>query len=415
MTCRRQTTVSTMLFLGNYRKKGCLESGTSLSVTRPIRIATRRDGDGAWRSGDVVRPPGIRPGRSPKASINVFPGQRASPMFRRCFTLVAVFGGSLCLIAPQCRADYDLLAADFNNNVIVRITQSGSQSIFASTGIDAPIGLAVNQTTGNVYVVNNGASPADPLANTISEFSATGNLIQTFGAAQLNSPFGIAINAAGNLFVSTQGNNGTNTTGQIQEFSSTGTFLGTFATLAKNSFPYGTTFDGGGNLYVSSFQNNNVIKFSSAGTILNTITSNLDGPTGLSIGPNGDLFVSNFGKVSPFVDKITEYTPSGSFVQTFAASNMGAGVSGPIGLAFGNTTGDLYVANSFDGTIERFAPNGTDLGILATLPNSGSPYGIAFEPVPEPASLGLMALGMVGAMAYTHRRGRRNAAVVDRT
>ena len=41
------------------------------------------------------------------------------------------------------------------------------------------------------------------------------------------------------------------------------------------------------------------------------------------------------------------------------------GLNGPVGLAI-DPSGNLYVTNTFDGAIEDFAPDGTDLGAFAS-------------------------------------------------
>lgn len=321
-------------------------------------------------------------------------------MFRRLLAPAAIFGGLLCLGVTQTRADYNLLVADYLNDVVLQVTPTGTVTTFASTNLDAPIGLAVNTTTDNVYVSNNGTGAGTE--NTVSEFDKTGAFVRSFGSAQLNAPQGLAIDqATGNVYVA-------NADGTIQEYSSTGAFVKTFASGLKD--PYAVLVSGG-SLYAADYGADTLLKFTLAtGAQVASTTSALDGPDGLTIGANGDLFVSNYSKASKNpLDTITEYNPTTlALVGTFAESDL-SGLSGPIGLAVGNTSNDFYVANYFAGTIEKFSSTGTDLGTLATIDGgSGGPTFIDFLPstvVPEPASVALMGLGIGAMLAYTRRRG----------
>jgi DNA-binding beta-propeller fold protein YncE len=60
----------------------------------------------------------------------------------------------------------------------------------------------------------------------------------------------------------------------------------------------------------------------------------------------------------------------------------------PQGLAF-NSAGDLFVANSGNGTITEITPGGQQTTFASRLSN---PTFLAFQPVPEPSALGLLAV-----------------------
>ncbi len=86
---------------------------------------------------------------------------------------------------------------------------------------------------------------------------------------------------------------------------------------------------------------------------------------GLAFDRNGNLYAANF--VGNTVEK---FAPNGTDLGVFA------NVISPTGLAF-DAAGNLYVAN-FGSTIERFAPNGTPLGAFATF-GLNNPEGLAFD------------------------------------
>ena len=60
----------------------------------------------------------------------------------------------------------DLYVSNFSNSTIVRITPGGAASVFASTGLSSPFGLAFD-ASGNLYAANNGN-------NTIERFTPGG-------------------------------------------------------------------------------------------------------------------------------------------------------------------------------------------------------------------------------------------------
>src|SRR5208282_3233048 len=111
-----------------------------------------------------------------------------------------------------------------------------------------------------------------------------------------------------------------------------------------------------------------------------TFASGVAGPSGLAFNSAGDLFVgvSNIGL-------ITEFTPGG------VQSTFGLAVA-PVGLVF-NSGGNLLYAAWPIGKIIEFTPNGTQSIFASGLNN---PVALAFQPVPEPSALGLLAAGMFG-------------------
>jgi hypothetical protein len=97
----------------------------------------------------------------------------------------------------------------------------------------------------------------------------------------------------------------------------------------------------------------------------------------------GDLFESDTGS-----GNIYEFTPDGTR-STFAS---GLNHPGPYGLAF-NSAGNLFEADSNSGNIYEFTPGGTRSTFASGL---AGPDFLAFEPVPEGSTLGLLAVGALG-------------------
>lgn len=142
---------------------------------------------------------------------------------------------------------------------------------------------------------------------------------------------------------------------------STGTFQGNFTTpgLGGLRAPDDLTIGPDGNVYVSSGgdsglnlfdpaypQDSAVLRYSPTGAFLGIAASGggLTRPYGNAFGPDGSLFVSSFR-----TNEILRYDPvTGAFLGVFASDNNGGlgslnGLNGPNGLLFG-PDGSLYVA-----------------------------------------------------------------------
>jgi hypothetical protein len=148
-----------------------------------------------------------------------------------------------------CRPNGSLYVADGHNNVIRKINLStGTVSTYAGTG-----------TAG----FGNGA----------------------IGAATFNDPYGMAIDAAGNLYVADIKNNCirkiTIASGTVSTFAGSGTQGLTNGSAASATFyyPLGCAFDSGGNMYVADTYNNVIRKISAAGTVTTFAGTGAQGST----------------------------------------------------------------------------------------------------------------------------------------
>lgn len=145
-----------------------------------------------------------------------------------------------------------------------------------------PSGVAVD-ASGNTYVIDCGASKirkVDATTGIITTFAGVGSSGFTGDggaatAARLNRPSGIAIDAAGNVFISDEGNQRIRkidvATGIITTVAGTGatgsTGDGGPATAAQFAGPAGLCFDVYGNLYVADKYNNKVRIIDNSGNI----------------------------------------------------------------------------------------------------------------------------------------------------
>jgi DNA-binding beta-propeller fold protein YncE len=134
------------------------------------------------------------------------------------------------------------------------ITASSASGLF-----DTPTGIAVNQSTGDVYVVDSGN-------DRINQYTATGSFIRSFGTTgtsdgQFTTPTAIAIHPTLFTVYVTD-----STRDDVQIFSSVGTFITKLGSTGSGdgqfNSPSGIAFDAtGANLYVSDLTNEDIQEF----------------------------------------------------------------------------------------------------------------------------------------------------------
>ena len=255
-----------------------------------------------------------------------------------------------------------------------------------------PGGVAVDKG-GNIYFSS---------VNTVFKINPSGTLTRVAGnsrrgysgdgapatAAQLDTPEGLAVDAAGNLYLADIGNqrvrkvsvDGTITTvagNGISGYSGDGG-AAIAARLSLGGTPgwgadgIGLATDAAGNLYIADAGNNRVRKVSPAG-IITTIAGNgtsggsgdgglatsaqLSGPVNVAVDATGDLFIADYGNYL-----VRKVSPAGIITSL-------AEVHSPKGLAvdFG---GNLYIASSDNDQVFYVATNGTG-GVFAGTGDTG--------------------------------------------
>ena len=250
----------------------------------------------------------------------------------------------------------NIFVADYNNNTIRKVTPDGTNWVVttiagkagtAQANIDGtgsvarfnlPGQLAVDSAT-NLYVADTGN-------NTIREVTPDGTnwVVKTIAgnhalsgfadgtgsAARFNSPFGVAVDSATNLYVADDGN------GTIRKVTPDGT-----------------------NWVVTTIAGNHSISGSADGI---GTAARFQGPVGVAVDGATNLYVAEYGNLT--IRKLTQHGTNW-VVTTLAGKALQAGSANGIGSAarFGHiwsptmdNAGSIYVADSGNNTIRKGTP-----------------------------------------------------------
>jgi len=243
--------------------------------------------------------------------------------------------------------------ADSNDHRVRKVASDGTISTVAGDGfpgfrgdggpapaarLNTPYGIAVD-TAGNLYI-------ADLGNNRVRMVSPTGTITTVSGTDKLQAPRNVALDASGNLYISEFGGAHVwmlGTGGALQNIAGTGVAGfggdGGPAAAAQLSFPAGLAFDNSGNLYIADSSNNRVRKV--AGGIITTVLgtgdpgaalpNQLNLPTGIAVDSAGNLDVADSSN-----QRIQQLTPAGS-VNTLPGigRDLAADAAGDLFLASG--------------------------------------------------------------------------------
>ncbi|MDB5765822.1 MAG: hypothetical protein JWQ61_636 [Collimonas fungivorans] len=279
-------------------------------------------------------------------------------------------------------ASGNVYVGDTGNNLIRVIAPSGAVTTLAGSGtagsvngtgaaasFNGPSGIAVD-VSGNVYVAdttNNLIRKVTPggVVTTLAGSGATGSMNGAGSAASFSLPTGVAVNAAGNVYVADGGNNlirmitpagmVTTVAGNLTRGSADGA-----GAAASFSVPAGVALDASGNLYVADRMGSLIRKVTSAG-LVTTLAGNgsfdsKDGvgsaasfsqPNSVAVDTQGNVYVADTGN-----RLIRMITPAG-VVTTLAGNSQagsvnGAGTAASFTATVGVTAdaaGNLYVAD----------------------------------------------------------------------
>ena len=294
-----------------------------------------------------------------------------------------------------------------------------------ASNFNNPTGIAVD-AAGNIYVAdyeNNVVEKITP-AGVLSIVAGNGTRgVPTPGPATnsaLNRPSGVAVDGSGNIYISDGSNN------VIEKVDNAGTLsviagqpgnCGTPvpgpATATELCNTGGLTVDKSGNIFVAAYGNNLVVKITPAG-VLSVIAGTGDGglptpgratssklnqPNGVAVGSAGEVYIAD--SANCMVEKVTAagvlsvVAGTGTFGVPSPGPATSSNLAFPMGVAL-DSRGNLYISDMFNQRIEKLAPSG-DLSVIAGSGSAGAPVAgpAALSGLYNPVGLAVNAQGYV--------------------
>ena len=345
---------------------------------------------------------------------------------------VAVDADGNVYIADQ--ANQRIRQVDAPTETIRTIAGNGTPGFFGDSGaaiqatLDFPVGVAAD-AAGNLYIadlVNNRIRKVDAASQAITTIAGNGG--SGFSGdngpatqARLRSPSGVAVDAAGNIYIADTTNNRIRKVDAASQIITTVAGNGTAgfsgdngpATQATLRNPNGVAVDGAGNLYIADFNNHRIRKVDASQTIT-TVAGNgtagfsgdggpataasLNLPGTLAVDAAGNLYIADqanqrIRKVDAVSNTIDTIAGSGGY--DYAGDGglaTQASFRSPFGVAV-DGAGNLYIADLNNSRIRRVDADSQTITTAAgdgSLGFSGdhgpapqaqlsSPYGVAVD------------------------------------
>jgi hypothetical protein len=323
-----------------------------------------------------------------------------------------------------------------------------------SAVLDSPFGVALD-AAGDMFIADQGINrvrevvKATGLITTVAGTGTAGyngdGIPAT--AAKLNSPTGVAVDAAGDVFIADQNNNRVRevakATGLITTVAGTGTTGssadGMPATATRLKNPFGVAVDAAGDVFFSDETDNRIREVVKATGLITTVAgtgvqgyngdgipataAQLNSPAGIAVDAAGDVFFAD-----PYNQRVREVvratgqilTVAGTGVYGYNGDNIAA-TAAQIGAPFGvavDAAGDVFIADSSNLRVREVVKA---TGLIATVAGTGV-YGYNGDGIPAtaaqlygPQGVAVDATGDVFiADTYNHRiREVTSAAVVN--
>jgi streptogramin lyase len=335
-------------------------------------------------------------GSNPTGLVNAF--QTATALVNTTYGIVATPSSGVTLPVTALNTLADIVAACVNTN---GASSPQCTALFGATGatdtVDAALYIAKNPATPAVTALYSLSSASPPF---IPHFAAQPNdftLAITYSSADLQSPYGVAIDAAGNAWVT---NESGSSVSRLSALSST--FTEQAYSVGGLLSPRGVSIDRTGNIWVANTAANNVVKLTYNGGVVTPAVytaAGLNGPVAIANDSAGNAWVANLNGNS-----VIELSATGGTSNTLTSS-----ISLPTGLAL-DASGNVAVANAGSGAVCLFS----NAGVPQSCPSDGrlfGPTGVAISAAGALAMSGsTTGAAVAGAFTLGDHTGAINAA-----
>jgi DNA-binding beta-propeller fold protein YncE len=253
--------------------------------------------------------------------------------------------------------------------ITIRDATTGAVIATLNPILNNPRGVAVDPRNDDVWIANSGASEVIKVNKNGVLLAVVGSHGQADG--QFESPVGVAVDPAGNLFVADDAGFQLHRDDpnwvfpaanfRIQKFTSTGTFVLKWGSFCSFFFDPAT-----GTLTVSTY-------------------CNTSAPGAVAVGDGqfwvvGKVGVDSLGNVyvsDPFLNRVQKFNNNGAFILKWGSGGSGNGqFSFPLGVAV-DFADNVYVADTSNDRIQKFNSSGT---FLSTVGSAGTGLGVFMGP-----------------------------------
>ena len=225
----------------------------------------------------------------------------------------------------------------------------GTQFTLPATGLTGVSGVAVD-AAGNVFISENAGAVKITPAGVQTTVPTTG----------ISLVYDVAVDGAGNIYLADLGGN------KVVKVTPSG--VQTTVPATGLSSPSGVAVDGAGNLFITDLNNNRVVKITPSGVQTTVPASGVDHPYYPAVDAAGDVFFLNSG-----TGQVLKVTPGG-IQSTIPISGLAAGNGVAVDAA-----GDVFVSDQINNVVLEVSPS----GIETTVPTTGLniPAGLAVDAV----------------------------------
>jgi len=288
----------------------------------------------------------------------------------------------------------NVYVADTNNHTIRKITPAGMVSTLTdTTGTPIPGGDGLTtDSAGNIYATLDHSilkiSVEGRVSTLAGEAGQSGSIDGVGADARFNSPDGLATDSVGNIYAADRANY------RIRKITPAGLvstlaggaygFVDGAGASAKFNSPYGVATDTSGNVYVADLGNHAIRKITPAG-VVSTLAGGAygyvdgTGPDARFVGPidvatdsAGNVFVADGNAIRRVTPAGVVSTLAGDWGNSGSADGTGADARfySPVGVAT-DSAGNAYVADRYNNTIRKISA----AGVVSTLAGSASVVG----------------------------------------